>query len=476
MSQTTIAGALLNDAPSLTGLLDAHPGLRIITRSNAEYDALRQGFNFYNNTTEPLAIILPEDEIELAGAVKYCTSLTPHVPLTVRSGGHDMHGRYILEGAILLDVSQVNHIRVSPDRQAVTIGPGVRGLALLQALEPQGLTANVGWCGQVGVTGWASGGGYGVGVGLWGMGVDNILGARVITPGPGAGKVVDTDDDPELLWAIRGAGLGNFGVITELRLKVHERPRQLAGLVVFPLAEAREVLLDGLQSLRDEGKLPANFNAEFTVGNTPGIGPTVSFLWSWICESNSDASVERGWKFHREFKELGTVLLDTVAETTMCAYHEFLDPLLATGGYHHFNSAASSRLTPELIQVLLDNPPPEKYAGSAILFHHSHHQATRPNLLAAFAIREDHYLWGVNGAALVTSTPEEQEESRRWPNKIYEGIVGSGSTSDKGYWSFSRPEHADAVKYFGEEAVDRLRVLKEKYNPGNALPQAYPVL
>jgi len=304
---------LERDIPYLRSLQEANPGLRIITHSNDEYETLRNPFN-KNTTARPPAIVVPKNQEELLAAVKYCTSLTPPIPLTVRSGGHDLHGRYTSEDAILLDVSQVTNIQVFPDHHTVTIGPGVQGLPLLQALDAHGLTTAVGWCSRVSAIGWAAGGGYGIAQGVWGLGADNILGARVITPGP-EGRIVDTDDDPELLWAIRGAGLGNFGVISELRLKVYKRPRQLAGMIVFPLAEARSVLLDGLQRFSDEGRLPGNFNGEFMVGNTPGIGYSVTFLWSWICDPDTDESLQKGWELVEEFKKFGTVLLNTVGES-----------------------------------------------------------------------------------------------------------------------------------------------------------------
>lgn len=315
MSQPQSNNFLEQDLPCLVGLKTAYPNLYIATQSSPDYEQLLEPFNL-NNSTRALAFVCPKNESELAAAVKFCTSQTPPISLTVRSGGHDIQGRYIAEDAVLLDISGIKKIDISPDQHSVTIGTGVQGIDLFRILESQGLAAAVGWCGRVSVTGWAAGGGYGVTNGLWGLGVDNILGAKVVTPGPN-GKVVDTDDDAELLWAIRGAGLGNFGVISEVRLKLYRRPRHLAGALVFPLAEGRAVLLDGLQRLEKEGEVPGNFNAEFFVSNTPGLGATVTFLWSWMCHPDNDQSLQRGWDFLQQFRGFGTVLLNTVAESTL---------------------------------------------------------------------------------------------------------------------------------------------------------------
>jgi len=150
-----------------------------------------------------------------------------------------------------------------------------------RALDTLGLAAPTGWCGTVGVIGWACGGGYGLANGKWGLGVDNIVGAKLITA---SGEVVDTNDHSELLWALRGAGLGNFGVISELRLKTYAKPRYLGGFLIFPLAEG-ETVLGEFQRINDEEGLPDNFSGEFTI-NTTRFGPTINFLFAWISDGD----------------------------------------------------------------------------------------------------------------------------------------------------------------------------------------------
>ena len=110
---------------------------------------------------------------------------------------------------------------------------------------------------------------------------------------------------------MRGAGLGNFDVIYELRLKAYPKPRYLAGFLVFPLIEGERVL-DEFQRINDEEGIPRNFSAELTI-NTTQLGPSVNFLFAWITEQDED--VAAGWAYLRKLKALETVLLDTVAES-----------------------------------------------------------------------------------------------------------------------------------------------------------------
>ena len=311
----TVPAQIQEDAPSLLPFIYLHPDIPVVTHSSPEYSIIHQEYNT-GNTTVPLGIIFPANVLELRAAVKFCTSQKPPIHMTVRGGGHDAYGRNALTGAVQLDLRLMKSVHIlksaSPSQQetaVVTIGPGITAIEMQRSLAGAGLAAPTGWVGTVGVIGWACGGGYGMETGIWGLGVDNILGAKLVLP---RGELIDTDDDPErLLWAIRGAGLGNFGVICELRLKAYPNPRYLAGFLVFPLSEGESVM-GGLQQIDDRQGLPSNFSGEITV-NTTHPGPAINIMFAWTCEIDPDFAT--GWAFLEKLKTLGTVLLNTVAES-----------------------------------------------------------------------------------------------------------------------------------------------------------------
>lgn len=305
-----------HEVPSLIPLCTSQPDITIITPRSPLYHDIHYEENECN-TTVPLSIALPATLDELRSVVGYCMSTTPRIAMTVRGGGHDPYGRNTLAGALQLDLRLLKWIRVLPsassaDRtKVVAIGPGVTALEMQRALDAEGLSAPTGWVGSVGVTGWASGGGYGLSGGKWGLGVDNIVGARLLAPD---GQFIDTEDDPELLWAVRGAGLGNFGVICELRLKAYPKPRYLAGIMTFGWSQAVQVL-SGFQRLRDEG-MPDNFSGEMAASTTEATGPVISILFSWICSTAAENDALAGWAYHDTLlKILGTPLVDSVSES-----------------------------------------------------------------------------------------------------------------------------------------------------------------
>ncbi|KAF9876382.1 Oxygen oxidoreductase covalent FAD-binding site [Colletotrichum karsti] len=132
----------------------------------------------------------------------------------------------------------MDSINIAADKKTVHVGGGVIAGSLQQALEARGLFTPTGQVKTVGYVSWACGGGYGFYVGTYGFGVDQIVGARVVIVD---GNIIDTDDDKELLWALRGAGAGTFGVIVELPIKVYPTPKIYAGFLGFALTEAGAV-------------------------------------------------------------------------------------------------------------------------------------------------------------------------------------------------------------------------------------------
>jgi FAD/FMN-containing dehydrogenase len=301
-----VSHATLADSfPPLIPLLDAHPALEIHTPSSPHFAALRR---VYNTTiaAQPAALVRPATETEAAATVAHCVA--QKLPLTVRAGGHDQWGRSLADaGGVVLDMRRLDGVAVSADRATARVGGGVLGGALLERLEAAGLTTPTGFCSDVGYVGWAAGGGYGVLQGRYGLGVDQIVGARVATPDRG---VVEAAGDAELLWALRGAGTGGFGAVLEITIKVYPLPRMLGGLVAMPLAEA-ESIFAGLAEMYRDG-MPNAVSADFMVAKMPGVGEAVLFLFTYTLEDDEDFTAAR--QLLDRVCSLGTVLLNSVEE------------------------------------------------------------------------------------------------------------------------------------------------------------------
>lgn len=220
----------------------------------------------------------------------------------MRCGGHDSWGRSAVDGALIIDLRELDEIILSDDKKSVKIGGGVISENLTKFLAMHGLVAVQGGCSSVGYTNWAATGGYGTLNGKFGMGCDQIVGAMIVN---GEGEVVDADE--EMLWGLRGGGC-NFGVAVSLDVKVYRLEKMLAGLVAFSIVEAREVLL-GYREVIEEG-CPDAYGGLMGLMAIPGVGKVLMFMFTWASED-----LEEGRGFLGKLRGLGKVVMDTVKES-----------------------------------------------------------------------------------------------------------------------------------------------------------------
>lgn len=190
--------------------------------TSPDFDAQHESFTGSQPLRRPGLIVRPQTAEHVATVVRLCVE--NRLPLVVRGGGHDMYGRYAAEGAVSIDLRDLNHVTIDPSharvdknkqKTTVWIQGGTTMLQALDVLEKNGLTVAVGTCGTVGFVGWSLIAGLGPYMHSYGIGADQIVGARVVNA---KGKLVDANR--EMLKGLRGGG-GNVGVVTELQVKAH---------------------------------------------------------------------------------------------------------------------------------------------------------------------------------------------------------------------------------------------------------------
>jgi FAD/FMN-containing dehydrogenase len=163
------------------------------------------------------------------------------LPIAVRAGGHSVAGLSLCDDGIVLDLRRMADIDIDPDRRIARVGGGTVWADLDRATLEHGLATTGGRVSTTGVAGLTLGGGSGWLERKHGLACDNLVAADLVT---WDGRVVraSEDENPELLWALRGGG-GSFGVVTALELELHPLgPDVYAGLALFPVDRAAEVL------------------------------------------------------------------------------------------------------------------------------------------------------------------------------------------------------------------------------------------
>jgi len=219
---TTIEGAkkdsILKDSiPVKTPEKISEPTFKLYKKSDTQYDILRKGFNKRIDKF-PAAITQCTTTEEAAQAVAY--GIQNRLPISIKSGGHSFEGFSCNDGSLVIDLSSMNNVTWE-NENTVLVEPGCRLSQLYDAILPKNKILPAGSCGGVGIGGLTLGGGYGLFSRKFGLTCDSL---QEITMVDGKGNIVNSKDDPELLWACKGGGNGNFGVITSMKFSLNEAP------------------------------------------------------------------------------------------------------------------------------------------------------------------------------------------------------------------------------------------------------------
>ena len=175
---------------------------------------------------------------DVAAAIEFARSR--EMQLSVKAGGHSYAAKSVADSGLLIDLGAMNSIDVDVDRKTVTIGPGVTCGMLDAATQEHRLATTTPTVSSVGVIGAALGGGSGYLGRKYGLTLDNVMSAQMVTA-DGDHVDVRPDREEELFWGVRG-GAGNFGVVTSMQLRLHEvGPEVLAGQIIYPFDDAAEL-------------------------------------------------------------------------------------------------------------------------------------------------------------------------------------------------------------------------------------------
>jgi FAD/FMN-containing dehydrogenase len=193
--------------------------VRFLQRNDADYLKHRQIFN-KRITAMPKIIAVCANEKGVQAAVAYAQQAK--LPIAVKSGGHSFEGFSTNDGGLMVDLSGMNKPKYDPASKRLLIQPGAKLGGVYEYLSGFGRLIPAGSCAGVGVAGLTLGGGYGFFARQLGLTCDSLQRVRMVD---GKGNVHDSKDNPDLLWACKGGGNGNFGIITELEFKTHPAPQ-----------------------------------------------------------------------------------------------------------------------------------------------------------------------------------------------------------------------------------------------------------
>jgi hypothetical protein len=196
------------------------PNVLYYKKGDIPYDQLRQGFNKRIDKF-PKIIALCQNTEGVSEAIKY--AIANQLPVAIKSGGHCMEGFSCNDGGMVINLSLLNKVEWL-NNDSIQVGPGCTVSSLYDAILPKGKVVPAGSCASVGIGGLVLGGGYGILSRQLGLACDSLTEVTMVD---GKGNIINSANDKELLWACKGGGNGNFGVITAMKFKTHTAPATL---------------------------------------------------------------------------------------------------------------------------------------------------------------------------------------------------------------------------------------------------------
>jgi FAD/FMN-containing dehydrogenase len=274
------------------------------------------------------------------------------LPLAVRSGGHDYAGNSMCEDGVVIDLSQMKAVNVDRAARTVRVGPGARWAAVDREAQAFGLATTGGTVSTVGVAGFILGGGSGHLARKYGLGLDNLVAADVVTA---AGDVLraSATENPDLFWGLRG-GSGNLGIVTSLDLRLHELGTEvLTGQIIYPFDQAREVLRNYQSFTRDAPDEIQCYAFFLRLPPLPVFPEEAHGKVVIDLVATYAGDVREGERHLAPLRAFGRPMMDTVAPTPYVALQQAFDAGMAGGSRWYSRAHYLRELNDDAIETIV---------------------------------------------------------------------------------------------------------------------------
>jgi len=333
----------LGDAMSGPVMLSGHP----------QYDSARTIWNGMHDR-RPALIARCHSAEDASNAVSFARD--NNLLVAVRGGGHSWPGKSVADGALMIDLSQMNTVTADAETQRANAEGGALLSALDTAALEKGLVTTAGVVSHTGVGGFTLGGGFGRLNRKYGLAVDNVTGATIVTA-DGQIRQISAEAEPDLFWAIRGGG-GNFGVVTGFEFQLHPFERNLlSGSILWPVDQARDVL-------EFYAEHAADFSDEMYIGPVMAKLPEVNDVIVMDVVYNGDPAV--GEKELAALRAVGTPIVDAVTMQDYTVMQTSGDVLFGHGIRSYAKNGMVKEWTQGLVDTLIDAYDPRLFLANHV--------------------------------------------------------------------------------------------------------------
>ena len=417
----------------------------VILSGHPEYDSARKLWNGMHDK-HPALIARCMSSQDVSNAVIFARERG--LLTAVRGGGHSWPGKSVCDDGIVIDLSQMHTVTADADRRRAYAQGGALLGALDAAAHEHGLITTAGVVSHTGVGGYTLGGGFGRLNRSYGLTIDVLRSAEIITA-DGSVRRISAEQEPDLFWAIRGGG-GNFGVVTEFEYELYPFDRNVfSGNIVWPISEARDVL-------EFYGGWYQGLSDEMYVGPMMATMPDGTSVIIMEVVYNGDPAA--GEQELQPLRDIGKIMEDGVKVQDYNVMQTQEDAAFGHGIRSYAKNGMVAEITQELVDTLLESFIADPRAA---FFTHTAGGAVKRvgELDTAFPHRNAETMISVGGGWM---DPEQDEEAmammRAWFARLAPFTGGYYDNIDF---------DGDAVKSNYGPAHARLAGIKGQYDPGN---------
>jgi FAD/FMN-containing dehydrogenase len=424
----------------------------VLGPGDAAYDAARAVHNGLIDR-RPAVIVRCRTTNDVVAALAFAHRAEAEV--SIRGGGHNVAGRAVTDGGVMIDLAEMKGITVDPERATATAEGGVVWGELNDAVAEHGLAVTGGTVSGTGIAGYTLGGGLGWLMAKYGLAADNLLRVELVTA-EGDILHVDAASHRDLFWALRGGG-GNFGVVTSFTYRLHRVETVIGGLIAHPIEAAPDLLRfyrDAVADCSDDLTVFAGL-----VHAPDGSGAKLSALVVFHVGDADAAERELA-----PFKAWGSPLVVDVGPMPYPVMNTLLDAGFPDGSLNYWLSSFTHGLPDGLIDMAVQRFASVPSPMTAILLEHFHGAVTRVGATETAVPHRDRG-WNLLIPAVWTDLADT-EANIAWASDTFAAMqpyFGGGR-----WLNYLGDDQADdAIRAAYGPNYDRLREVKRRYDPDN---------
>jgi FAD/FMN-containing dehydrogenase len=438
--------------PALVIELAAQVSGPVLGPGDGGYDAARAIHNGLIDR-RPAVIVRCQSASDVATALAFARR--GGLEVSVRGGGHNVAGRAVTHGGVMIDLAEMKGIEVDPDTRTARAEGGVLWAELNDAAAEHGLAGTGGAVSGTGIGGYTLGGGLGWLMAKYGLAADNLLAVELVTA-EGDVLHVDAESHSDLFWALRGGG-GNFGVATSFTYRLHPVQTITGGLIAHPIDAAPDLLRFYRDAVADA---PDDLTVFAGLVHAPdGSGAKLAALVVFHTGNADEAERDLA-----PFKAWGSPLLVEVGPMPYPVMNTLLDAGFPAGSLNYWLSSFTRGLPDELIDITVERFATVPSPMTAILLEHFHGAVTRVGATETAVPHRDQG-WNLLIPS-VWADAADNEANIAWSRETFAAMrphFGSGR-----WLNYLGDDQADdAIRAAYGPNYERLGTVKRRYDPDN---------